>query len=61
MGYLQPLDPDARRIVTPPSLRTLLPEPMPAEDQQVQVELPGTPPGALLAAERPLERLERDQ
>ena len=61
MGDLQPLHPTAPGIGAPAPLGTLPPEAVTAEDEQVQVQLPWTPTGTLLTAERPLERLERDE
>jgi hypothetical protein len=61
MGDLQPLHPGARRIGAPAPIRTFSPEPVPAEHEQVEVELSGTPSGTLLSPERAFERLERDE
>ncbi len=61
VGHLQPLDAGASGIVAPRGIGSLLPESMLAKDEQVHVQLPGSPAGALLPAERTLQRLEREE
>jgi hypothetical protein len=61
MGDLHPLDIRPGWILASHGLRPLDPHLVLTEDQEVEVELPGPPASALMAAERPLEALERDE